>query len=83
MFQLLELFIEEYFDQNPISQLGIIVTKNKRAEKVTELGGGWTTGATLNCHNKQLNTFYNLHAYLSATFCLLKTLKAPEADLVT
>lgn len=38
-FQLLEYFIEEYFDQNPISQLGIIVTKNKRAEKVTELGG--------------------------------------------
>ncbi|XP_045161662.1 general transcription factor IIH subunit 2-like [Mercenaria mercenaria] len=37
--KLLEHFIEEYFDQNPISQLGIIVTKNKRAEKVTELGG--------------------------------------------
>jgi len=39
IFQLLEYFIEEYFDQNPISQLGIIVTKNKRAEKITELGG--------------------------------------------
>ena len=39
LFQLLEHFIEEYFDQNPISQLGIITTKNKRAEKVTELGG--------------------------------------------
>ena len=39
IFQLLEHFIEEYFDQNPISQLGIISTKNKRAEKVTELGG--------------------------------------------
>ena len=37
--QLLESFIEEYFDQNPISQLGIIVTKNKRGEKITELGG--------------------------------------------
>ncbi|WAR15378.1 TF2H2-like protein [Mya arenaria] len=36
--KLLEHFIEEYFDQNPISQLGIIVTKNKRAEKITELG---------------------------------------------
>ena len=31
--------MEEYFDQNPISQLGIITTRNKRAEKVTELGG--------------------------------------------
>lgn len=38
-FQLLEYFVEEYFDQNPISQLGIIITKNKRAEKVSELGG--------------------------------------------
>ncbi|KAH3827488.1 hypothetical protein DPMN_129423 [Dreissena polymorpha] len=37
--KLLEHFIEEYFDQNPISQLGVIVTKNKRAEKITELGG--------------------------------------------
>lgn len=37
--KLLENFVEEYFDQNPISQLGIIVTKNKRAEKLTELAG--------------------------------------------
>ena len=37
--QLLEHFVEEYFDQNPISQLGLMVTCNKRAEKITELGG--------------------------------------------
>ncbi|XP_017014360.2 general transcription factor IIH subunit 2 [Drosophila takahashii] len=37
--KLLELFIEEFFDQNPISQLGIIALKAKRAEKVTELTG--------------------------------------------
>jgi len=37
--KLLESFIIEYFDQNPISQLGIITTKNKRAEKLTELSG--------------------------------------------
>ncbi|KAK2506712.1 hypothetical protein MC885_008624 [Smutsia gigantea] len=37
--QLLEYFVEEYFDQNPISQIGIIVTKSKRAEKLTELSG--------------------------------------------
>lgn len=37
--KLLEMFIEEYFDQNPISQLGVIAMKNKRAEKITELGG--------------------------------------------
>ncbi|XP_063965950.1 general transcription factor IIH subunit 2-like [Lytechinus pictus] len=37
--KLLEDFIEEYFDQNPISQVGIITTSNMRAEKLTELGG--------------------------------------------
>lgn len=37
--KLLEKFVEEYFDQNPISQMGIITTKNKRAEKLTELTG--------------------------------------------
>lgn len=39
MLQLLEKFVEEYFDQNPLSQLGLILMKNKRAEKLTELSG--------------------------------------------
>ncbi|CAB4383312.1 TFIIH basal transcription factor complex, subunit SSL1 [Rhizophagus irregularis] len=34
-----EQFILEYFDQNPISQLGIIVTKGGIAEKLTDLTG--------------------------------------------
>lgn len=38
-FQLLEMFIEEFFDQNPICQLGIIVMKDKRAEKLSDLSG--------------------------------------------
>uniref|UniRef100_A0A7N6AT75 General transcription factor IIH subunit n=1 Tax=Anabas testudineus TaxID=64144 RepID=A0A7N6AT75_ANATE len=37
--KLMEAFVDEYFDQNPISQVGIITTKNKRAEKLTELTG--------------------------------------------
>ncbi|XP_058633072.1 general transcription factor IIH subunit 2 isoform X1 [Onychostoma macrolepis] len=37
--KLMEYFVEEYFDQNPISQVGIITTKNKRAEKLTDLAG--------------------------------------------
>ncbi|XP_061586153.1 general transcription factor IIH subunit 2 [Cololabis saira] len=37
--KLMESFIDEYFDQNPISQVGIITTKNKRAEKLTDLAG--------------------------------------------
>ncbi|XP_059050080.1 general transcription factor IIH subunit 2 [Achroia grisella] len=37
--KLLQKFIEEFFDQNPLSQLGIVVMKNKRAERITELSG--------------------------------------------
>lgn len=37
--KLLEDFIEEFFYQNPISQLGIIITRNKRAEKISDLTG--------------------------------------------
>jgi len=39
---ILEEFIVEYFDQNPISQLGLIVTKDKRAEILTKLSGNPT-----------------------------------------
>ncbi|KAL7321186.1 hypothetical protein PS15m_000984 [Mucor circinelloides] len=35
-------FVIEYFDQNPISQLGIIVTRDGIAEKLTELSGNPT-----------------------------------------
>ncbi|KAJ2949097.1 hypothetical protein O0L34_g6036 [Tuta absoluta] len=37
--KLLEKFVEEFFDQNPLSQLGLILMKNKRSEKITELSG--------------------------------------------
>ncbi|KAI3372407.1 hypothetical protein L3Q82_022686 [Scortum barcoo] len=37
--KMMETFVDEYFDQNPISQVGIITTKNKRAEKLTDLAG--------------------------------------------
>jgi len=37
--KLLEKFTEEYFYLNPISQMGIIVTSNKRAEKVSDMTG--------------------------------------------
>lgn len=42
--------MEEFFDQNPISQIGIIIMHNKRAEKISELAG--------NCkkHIRQINT---------------------------
>ncbi|XP_044733711.1 general transcription factor IIH subunit 2 [Chrysoperla carnea] len=37
--KLLEGFVEEFFDQNPISQLGVIILRNKRAEKIIDLAG--------------------------------------------
>lgn len=37
--KMLELFLLQFFDQNPISQIGFIVTRNKRAEKISELSG--------------------------------------------
>ncbi|KAK9744789.1 Ssl1-like [Popillia japonica] len=39
--KILENFIEEFFDQNPISQMGIIIMHNKRAERICDLGGNF------------------------------------------
>lgn len=39
--KLLEIFIEEFFDQNPISQMGLIAMKGKRSEKITDLAGSY------------------------------------------
>jgi transcription initiation factor TFIIH subunit 2 len=36
---LLKEFIFLYFDSNPISQIGIIITRKKRVEKISELAG--------------------------------------------
>lgn len=41
-FTYLEAFIAEYFDQNPISQIGLVGTKDGLAEKLTELSGNPT-----------------------------------------
>ena len=39
MVQLVEEFITAFFDQNPLSNIGIIVTRESKAEKLTELSG--------------------------------------------
>lgn len=39
--KMLQIFIEEFFDQNPISQVGVILLKNKRAEKIADLAGNY------------------------------------------
>lgn len=35
----LKQFIVEFFDQNPISQIGIVVSRNGLAEVLSELSG--------------------------------------------
>ncbi|XP_055856665.1 general transcription factor IIH subunit 2 [Episyrphus balteatus] len=52
--KLLEIFIEEFFDQNPISQMGIITLKAKRAEKITDLTG------TAQCHMDAIKSLSKL-----------------------
>eukprot|EP00904_Undaria_pinnatifida_P003730 jgi/Undpi1/13358/HiC_scaffold_8.g03017.m1 len=37
--RIVQNFVTNYFDQNPLSQLGILVTRDGRAEKITELSG--------------------------------------------
>ena len=37
--KLLEAFISDYFDQNPISQMSILVTHDGIAEKLTDFSG--------------------------------------------
>lgn len=36
---MIKKFIHDYYDQNPISQLGLLVTRNRLAERITDLSG--------------------------------------------
>ena len=70
-FQLLQGFIDEFFDQNPISQMGIIITKNKRAEKISELAGNPRK------HMKVLVKCILMHANMSTTMPIVSLLWLP------
>lgn len=57
--RMIEKFVTEFIDQNPISQLCFIVTRNKRAEKITDLNGNLKsqievlkTFASTGCHGE-------------------------------
>ncbi|KAJ3085900.1 hypothetical protein HK102_013701 [Quaeritorhiza haematococci] len=39
---IVEQFVNEFYDQNPLSQLGIIMTRDGLAEKITDLSGNPT-----------------------------------------
>lgn len=42
VFQCLKKFVENFFDQNPLSQLGIISTSSSKAQLVSALSGKWS-----------------------------------------
>lgn len=37
--KMLEMFVEEFFDQNPIGQLGLVTTSDKRAKVLSDMSG--------------------------------------------
>jgi transcription initiation factor TFIIH subunit 2 len=50
---ILQQFVRAFFDENPLSQLGLIVMRNGVAERLTELSsspvGGWRLGRFSAC----------------------------------
>ena len=55
MIQILQLFIREFFDQNPLSHLSIMILRNGRAERLTELSGSPVSASPcLNVHVKPI-----------------------------
>jgi transcription initiation factor TFIIH subunit 2 len=50
--KLLEGFVHEFFDLNPISQLSILTTKQKRCDRVTQLAGNQKTHIDVNLYLK-------------------------------
>ena len=46
MMRVLSDFIRAFFDQNPISQLGIIISQDKRAKVLTDLSGVFASVAS-------------------------------------
>lgn len=72
--KLCELFVNSYFDQNPISQLGIISSCNKRAERVAELGGNpqRLTGVLKKLKHNQCKGEFSIQNSLELAYQTLK-----------
>lgn len=49
MIQILQAFVREFFDQNPLSHLSIMLLRNGRAERLTELSGSPVRLLCLTC----------------------------------
>ncbi|XP_060699882.1 general transcription factor IIH subunit 2 isoform X2 [Hemiscyllium ocellatum] len=81
--KLLEYFVEEYFDQNPISQIGIVTTKNKRAEKLTELAGTYHVILDESHFKELLNYHVSPPPASSNTECSLIRMGFPQHTMVS
>ena len=46
--QMIDKFIREFFDQNPLSQLGLIIGHHKIAQKITDLVNVYTLSLCIN-----------------------------------
>lgn len=71
--KLMEMFLKEFFDQNPISQVGLIVTRNKRGERISELS------SNLNVHLEALKKLYDISCIGEPS--LLNSLELAQAVL--
>ena len=49
MIQILQTFVREFFDQNPLSHLSIMLMRNGKAERLTELSGSPVRISCLTC----------------------------------
>ena len=79
-----EAFVREFFDQNPLSQLGIVIIKNGVAHRLTDLSGSPEShikalGNNLECSGDSSlqNALDLVHGYLSQipSYGLLSPLK--------
>lgn len=81
MIQILQLFVREFFDQNPLSHLSIMMLRNGRAERLTDLSGS-PVSLLLLCESELcLSTTLLMSVVCVVTFILLVPVK-PAATCV-
>ena len=73
MIQILQLFVREFFDQNPLSHLSIMMLRNGRAERLTDLSGSPVSPLLLCRSQLCLSQSYSCTVFRSHSFCSCET----------